>query len=804
MTERYIDIPFSAEAIIAQLGVESTREGASHRIACVVHGGDGLNLSLMDAGGKLDKVKCWSRGCDAKDIRAELAGRLGIMDAGAFFGESPAPERQGVQCSACRSRWYWDTVHIYYTPAGEERCAMRYDCRGPECKFRTRQGSNMVHPDGERKHLRGGSARDTLPMLVNDKQGNVIVLVEGEKAAEAHSLDGYTFATWKGGANTVGYVDFAPFDERDVILWPDDDAEGRDAMEAIRARGRRWRSVKMIETTGETTEDAANYTADQALQLIAGATEPMGMPEAFNAGAVAVDPKSVIAECDLPSYLITDRSISIRLNAEVERIRRFRPKYILKLRSREAKSLMIRRIDGLWDTVSDRLSGDLSAVLHLMQESRQQAREELVTKVQGHPGGADYIDRWDKSLVATPKYIRDTIALLIAEIHNSPDFEVVGQGEMGSYHEVGMVPLKDWAAFDLSTGMVLDSTTDEVGEKRLLDYGWAIATPDMPLLTQPVGNGGFMKEVIEGHWGLGIIWDVAAAIVGTSKKMIFYRNPTSDSGKDTLAEAVKLALNGASTTMPYERAFSEQGRRFTNLEEVLVQNYTVWINEIGLAGEIRPGIVNLLDARSMSVEIKKQQVKHNLPRLGTLILIGAAYPAINMSHQGVPNRIGHCHDIYSERRLTEHEADRLLSPEAIAYLRALLLDTASDMKRNGLEWYHAQGQWIAAEDSADAYVQQYQDERVQALKDVFEEGEARDMVWNADITKVIKATGEDVPKGPGLTALVSMAFPRAIPHRTSSGRGYRNVRAIATTPGFGPPPAEEATASSEPEQAKLG
>lgn len=58
------------------------------------------------------------------------------------------------------------------------------------------------------------------------------LVVEGEKcrAAGAGALPQYAVVCWPGGSHGVGKADWRPLAGRDVVLWPDADAAGREAM----------------------------------------------------------------------------------------------------------------------------------------------------------------------------------------------------------------------------------------------------------------------------------------------------------------------------------------------------------------------------------------------------------------------------------------------------------------------------------------------------------------------------------------------------------------------------------------------
>lgn len=76
-----------------------------------------------------------------------------------------------------------------------------------------------------------------------------VLVVEGEKAADyAQSvLKAYVVTTWAGGASAVHKADWTPLQGRDVLLWPDNDRAGRDAMrqvaDILRPRASRLRQI---------------------------------------------------------------------------------------------------------------------------------------------------------------------------------------------------------------------------------------------------------------------------------------------------------------------------------------------------------------------------------------------------------------------------------------------------------------------------------------------------------------------------------------------------------------------------------
>jgi hypothetical protein len=98
-----------------------------------------------------------------------------------------------------------------------------------------------------------------------ETRDRTVLVVEGEKcrAAGAGALPQYAVVSWPGGSKGIGHVDWSPLSGRDVVLWPDADAAGRDAMLGwIDASGLLHRgvaqhahraganSLRLIDTTG--------------------------------------------------------------------------------------------------------------------------------------------------------------------------------------------------------------------------------------------------------------------------------------------------------------------------------------------------------------------------------------------------------------------------------------------------------------------------------------------------------------------------------------------------------------------------
>lgn len=68
-----------------------------------------------------------------------------------------------------------------------------------------------------------------------DRPGEPVLLTEGEKACDASGalIPAMVNVTWPGGSNAVKHVDWEPLRGRDIVLWPDADKAGIEAMEEV-------------------------------------------------------------------------------------------------------------------------------------------------------------------------------------------------------------------------------------------------------------------------------------------------------------------------------------------------------------------------------------------------------------------------------------------------------------------------------------------------------------------------------------------------------------------------------------------
>ena len=156
-----------------------------------------------------------------------------------------------------------------YRSAAGELLGYVLRCEFPDGKI-TPQVTWCIGPDGRMQWCIAPFPRPRplfgLDVLASKAQAPVL-LPEGEKCAlaGAGALPMYAVLGWPGGGKGVPYVDWTPLAGRDVVLWPDADPAGRQAMlgAADRSGATRYpgvaqmlarvgvRSMRYIDTEGQ-------------------------------------------------------------------------------------------------------------------------------------------------------------------------------------------------------------------------------------------------------------------------------------------------------------------------------------------------------------------------------------------------------------------------------------------------------------------------------------------------------------------------------------------------------------------------
>lgn len=112
-----------------------------------------------------------------------------------------------------------------------------------------------------------------------------VIVCEGEKAADrAQELFPQLVAVaWPNGAQSVAKVDWRPLTGRSILLWPDNDEQGREAMAKVASLIREPAKLLTIDAPPDAPEKwdiaDADWTAAEALAYVKANHRPMELPE---------------------------------------------------------------------------------------------------------------------------------------------------------------------------------------------------------------------------------------------------------------------------------------------------------------------------------------------------------------------------------------------------------------------------------------------------------------------------------------------------------------------------------------------
>lgn len=262
---------------------------------CVAHDDKHPSMSISEVDGKV-LVKCHAN-CEQDAVIGKLRDR-GLWNGADRSGASDDHPTLGTPSE----------TYDYHDSAGRHvGRVMRFDRQGgKEIRQCSLQGDEWTW-----KAMLSPRPLYRLPELLMSTQPALVV--EGEKcaAAAAKIMTGYQVTTWAGGAKATSKTDFAVLKSRDVILWPDNDQPGREAMNAIARRLQGVaQSVRMFDpgTLGELPEgwDAADAFADKDCDLQAVYD---GIVNAPNVSTNLPSATLQNAQC-APSLEITDISLA--------------------------------------------------------------------------------------------------------------------------------------------------------------------------------------------------------------------------------------------------------------------------------------------------------------------------------------------------------------------------------------------------------------------------------------------------------------------------------------------------------------
>lgn len=705
------------------------------RAPCPAHGGDGPNLSLtISDDGERITAKCWSQGCEWAAIADAIQRTTGIKlnPRLAASPSHPVP------------------VAIYEHPDGRRKAAYRFDhdpiadpCENPKCD------GKHCWQDKRSGPIAGFLLKLWAPGIPADNAGAVgVVIGEGEKTCAAIAAAGYTAAGWVAGAENADKANYYPVKDCHVVIWPDDDTAGRRAAAkaARKALSAGALSVRVIETAGETKEDAADFPIEERRRRI---TAALSLPE-WTAAAAAANPADPAAAAAAEATAARDALFGIDKSTALAQ------QSLLSENTRRFFAVIGGELYiaspsvGEWRPVGDGRGRDVLAQAYALHTrngfppiSASRMTDALVT--------ANYV-------VADPKMY---------------GLEVV---DLGATCQEPLIPLKSGGMLDFR---FREHLTPEESLGYWMRRGECYGVTWQPGAAAPDQWTDAARAVVA-HYGESLFRRLAYLLLRPHKSIDVVNAVIGGWGKSTLAHWFQSAFAGYCQTIHTGRATSAQAIKFSGIEYYLTHCGLLFLDEADKA-DSKVMVTNFLNAFAdddMRVEQKGVDAI-TLPRRGNAVFLGGDWPHLTVG-QGTEAR-------FRWAKLVQDDAGEMPgglrrwieTPDAAIWLVDYMANLAAEVYAvtEAIDATYDDAVGAAA---AKQMLVDRADPKIAALMELYEPA-PDGFVKTADIKAALVGDGLDVPPDKLFPKFIQGIFPRATAARASDAsraRGYKGIREI--------------------------
>lgn len=270
------------------------------------------DFATGDKGGDLVSYVAYIEGCGNLDAARKIADFLGITDRSPPVSGAVASRGNAIKPTA-KSDSEWEPFFPVPDEAPAAPVALGSLGR-PDCVYHYRGADGRLNGYVYRWDAKGKRGKEIRPLsyargrdgrcewrwmqlskprplygleLLASKPAAVVVLVEGEKAANAVRLllPDHVGLTWSGGGNAVELSDYGPLAGRKVWLWPDADEPGDKAMQKARkllfAAGVESVNFICLSALADARANGGLFKGFDAADLLSEGWDPARMAEFF-------------------------------------------------------------------------------------------------------------------------------------------------------------------------------------------------------------------------------------------------------------------------------------------------------------------------------------------------------------------------------------------------------------------------------------------------------------------------------------------------------------------------------------------
>lgn len=174
--------------------------------------------------------------------RTEIIKQYTMNQADTTTPTKPKQEKEEKTWDSPRDIYEWLAAKVekvliyrYINPATKLDDLVVFRCE-PALGGKSRKGFIQCSPRGDKWVMKGPEGKLPLFNQIGIASANNVVVVEGEKAAQALIDIGIVATTAPGGAGKdAADVDWSPLQGKPVYLWPDNDAKGVEHMDKVAA-----------------------------------------------------------------------------------------------------------------------------------------------------------------------------------------------------------------------------------------------------------------------------------------------------------------------------------------------------------------------------------------------------------------------------------------------------------------------------------------------------------------------------------------------------------------------------------------
>ena len=378
---------------------------------------------------------------------------------------------------------------------------------------------------------------------------------------------------------------------------------------------------------------------------------------------------------------------------------------------------------------------------------------------------AEAVVKWTER-IDTP-HLRN-LGHAIAALPHEPQGRVKTVTSFDQHHPPTLA-LAEGGAVEVASGNLLSPVEYGMLYRRHKDRGAVKYLPSL-LYRTDVDGLELAVDLLTNHYPSEWLDLAAYHIAEPASDLIAVIKGAPGTGKSTFWEWVGWATGSCAVI---DTAMLSARHQYTPTEIEMTRNHTVVLDEADASKgkPIRAGQLNLLTAKTFSLNPKGKPQLFDVPRLGQLVIIGNDWPDLDTTIPGVDRRIGFAWDLDLPRQLTPDEHKALEANErAHQYLLTVLLIRAAQMTKGD-----ARPRLLTdeAKGAKDRFMAERQSPVLTVLNEHIERGQPADFLTSTVIDQLLKNDLDSTPSTTEVGRILAQEFGAMRTRRPIDGKRVR-------------------------------